>query len=340
MDGIRGGYQSAHELYLGGLRRFARLTYYDPEYIWERDWDLLIVLDACRYDLMEEVVDDYPYIMDCDSFVSVASSTTGWSESNFDERFSSQLASAAYVTGNPNSVRIAPHEFSEVCSCGQTVEPSYDDIYHTGKYQCDQCGTVLEGTRTHPFGRLEEVWRTDWDEEFGTITPDPITQRAITVARTGEFDRLIVHYNQPHYPFISESIGVGTNPAERHRKSTGRNVWDRLREGDVDSNRVWSAYRENLCYVLDRLPDLLENVDSDQPIITADHGNALGEHGLYGHPRATTPIAALVKVPWCQTTATDERTIKTNKDEEASNIEDDTANTDVQQRLRDLGYKT
>lgn len=334
-DGVRGGYQSVHELYLGGLRRFARLTYYNPEYIWERDWDLLIVLDACRYDLMEEVVDGYPYITDLGSLVSVASSTTGWSESNFDEQFSSQLANTAYITGNPNSVRIAPHEYPERCDCRATVEPSYDDIYHEGTYQCDQCNTRIDGTRVHPFGRLEEVWRTEWNEEFRTIRPDPVTQQAITVARTGDFDRMIVHYNQPHHPFIPDPVGAGSNPHKR--SDTGRSVWDRLRDREVDADRVWNAYRENLRYVLDRLPNLLGNIDADKPIITADHGNAIGEHGLYGHPRATTPIDALVKVPWCETTATDEGTIET--DEEDLTDEYDTADANVQQRLRDLGYK-
>jgi hypothetical protein len=41
--------------------------------------------------------------------------------------------------------------------------------------------------------------------------------------------------------------------------------------------------------------------------ITADHGNLFGEWGLYGHPMHT-PVPALLRVPWAETTARDRQT--------------------------------
>jgi hypothetical protein len=50
----------------------------------------------------------------------------------------------------------------------------------------------------------------------------------------------------------------------------------------------------------------LENVDG-RVAITADHGNLLGEWGLYGHP-LSTPVPALITVPWAETTGVDQET--------------------------------
>ena len=57
-----------------------------------------------------------------------------------------------------------------------------------------------------------------------------------------------------------------------------------------------NAYKENLEIVLESVADLLENI-SGNILITADHGEYLGENRLYGHglvPRRP-PI---VDVPW------------------------------------------
>jgi len=35
--------------------------------IYERDWDALVVLDACRVDILREVADEYEFIDEVDS---------------------------------------------------------------------------------------------------------------------------------------------------------------------------------------------------------------------------------------------------------------------------------
>lgn len=82
---------------------------------------------------------------------------------------------------------------------------------------------------------------------------------------------------------------------------------------------------------------LLENVDAETVAITADHGNAMGEWGLYGHPKWTY-IDSLVRVPWYVTTATDERTYEP-AEEDPESINRDVTADEVEDRLRDLGYR-
>lgn len=44
---------------LGGLRRLDAIGYRTGTSIYECDWDILVILDACRADLMREVAIDY-----------------------------------------------------------------------------------------------------------------------------------------------------------------------------------------------------------------------------------------------------------------------------------------
>jgi hypothetical protein len=104
-----------------------------------------------------------------------------------------------------------------------------------------------------------------------------------------------------------------------------------LQAGEVERDEVWSNYRANLEYVLDSVAVLLENVDGEV-LITADHGNLLGEFGLYGHPDHV-PIKALKRVPWCTTTA------RETGSHEISDWQSSQATGDRDELLRDLGYR-
>lgn len=95
---------------------------------------------------------------------------------------------------------------------------------------------------------------------------------------------------------------------------------------------MWEAYLATLRYVLDDVALLLENVDAERVVITADHGEAFGEWGFYGHT-VGCPHPVVRRVPWVETTATDEET-----HESAVTPEVDAA-FDRDQHLRDLGYR-
>lgn len=144
--------------------------------IYEKPWDLLIILDACRYDIMEEVVQDYPFIRELQHTYSPASSSKEWLQHQFQTKFSKEIKRTSYITGNTFS--------SEVLS-------------------------------SKDFALLDEVWRYGWDEQTGTVLPRPITDRAISTARKNDPDRMVVHYMQPHFPSLKNpDLGGKVDPTE------------------------------------------------------------------------------------------------------------------------------
>ncbi len=301
-NGWTGAREAAYEFYVGIYRQVGRRINFGTP-IYDEDWDLLVVLDACRWDLMAEVADEYGFV-DEEWTYSVASSSAEWMGRNFSERYADEATQTAHVTANPYSERLL--------SSGQ-------------------------------FTLLDEVWRDRWNEDIRTIPAAGVTERAIRAGRTTDADRLIAHYMQPHHPFVPDPMDEGL-PRNEFGSTPWDSVWHRLRHGDVDSDRVWDAYRDNLRYVLDSVADLLENVDAERAVITADHGNLLGEFGLYAHPDYV-PLPALKRVPWCVTTAEDQLTIDPTADAEERtrpDVDDGSTAADdisVDDRLEHLGYK-
>jgi hypothetical protein len=69
------------------------------ENVLDREWDLLVVLDACRPDLLPPVADDYGFLLrDPDTIRSVGSSSEEWLDNTFGGR---DARDVAYVTSNP-----------------------------------------------------------------------------------------------------------------------------------------------------------------------------------------------------------------------------------------------
>jgi len=250
--------------YLRALQAVGRRLPYGTN-VFERSWDVLVVLDGCRADLLAGVADDYAFLDEIDSIRSVGSSSSEWLENTFLGR--SETETTVMVTGN-------------------TWTERYLDA--------------------DAFAALDEVWKYAWDDDHGTIPPAAITDRAISHAREGDPDRLVVHYMQPHHPFVPDPLDGDDGLVRAGSHSNTANPWVALRQNEVSVERVWEAYRANLEYVLSEVESLLENVDG-RVAITADHGNLFGEWGLYGHP-LSTPVPALLTVPWAETTAMDRQT--------------------------------
>lgn len=256
--------------------------------VYDRDWDLLIILDACRIDLLESVADEYEFIEDIERMESVGSMSKEWMAKTFTDEYADETSQTAYVTANV---------FSE-----QMLDA---DQFHT----------------------LAEVWRDGWDTAAGTVRPRQLTDRTIQLARNEDPDRLIVHYVQPHHPFLDLDDRFDGAAFGPDRSDT---VVDALRKGKIDRDTYWQAYQDNLRRALDDVEVLLANIDADRVAITADHGDALGEWGIYDHPVGCLH-PAVKDVPWVETTASD--TGEYIPDEETTQTD-----TSVEDRLQSLGY--
>lgn len=280
-----------------GLRRRSNWLERRATNVYSLDWDVLVILDGCRVDLMESVADDYDFIDTVSSVYSVGGTSDEWIQRTFDSVDAATRESTAYVTANPHLEHT-------------TVEPS-------------------------DFGLLDEVWRYGWDDELGTVRPRTVTDRAIAVDREANVDRLIVHYMQPHAPFLDDpELTDGMTPDSDPDSPGSVDVWEKLSDGRLSWAEVWDASRRNLCRVLDEVAVLRENVDADRLVLSADHGNAMGELGQYGHGRHER-VDSVCRVPWVETDATDTGTYEPS----VSPDERQNENQDIEETLRALGYK-
>jgi len=144
----------------------------------------------------------------------------------------------------------------------------------------------------NPFHVEFNLYKTDWDEELGTVRPENVTEQMLTARKLYPDKKIIAHYLQPHYPFLESDLqAAGTAKYSEQHTS----IWDLAERGKVSRSEVWRAYKQNLKILrqdLDKLSDL-----EGYTRITSDHGNLVGENGLYGHP-GELHKKGLRKVPW------------------------------------------
>ena len=284
-EGVLGARYILDQVWMGILRKSSPL-FESGQNIYETDWDLLVVLDACRVDAMAEVIDEYSFLNELHTHRSTASTSGEWMRTSFTTEYEQELQNTVYVSANQH--------ISE-------VEDS-------------------------PFLGFEDVYNYGWDSDYGTVLADTVTDVAIQTGReyADSRDRMIVHYMQPHFPSIPKPLGHGNK---------FDNVWKGLMVGRGNRDDIWESYLKNLRYVLNHVEVLLKNIDADTVVITADHGNAMGEWGVYAHPLGV-PINCVKTVPWCPTSANDEQTRTASVMKEEPSVD-----ATVNDRLKSLGYR-
>jgi len=256
------------------------------------DWDILLILDGCRYDLFKEqnTLDG-----ETSKVISAGSDSIGFIEANFNR---TSHHDTVYVTANPFAKRLH------------------------------------EGT----FHAVKKVYATHWSDEFGTVRPESVADVSCDVADKFPNKRIIVHFMQPHYPFITET-GKQFDSGNL-RFENGGDIWTLLQNNrcPVSEELVWKAYEEN--YRI--LEPVIRRIDSEitgQTVVTADHGNLVGERlspipvQCYGHPPGTRH-PHLITVPWHKMPTGQRRKITKDAPKKVENTE----KNQIEERLKALGY--
>lgn len=300
----------------------------EPTDVIAEDWDNLLLCDACRFDMLSARNLDG----ELQERTSAGSHSWEFMEFNFAGR---QLHDTVYVTANPHTYWLEK------------------DVFHA---------TV-------------NLIEHRWNDEYGTVLPESVAEAAKTAHREYPDKRLIVHFMQPHFPFIGErgrklrhggvnKTGIATHEnAARGSDGTGRNmtvgggemirdgdrervwldpvdtdIWTLVQYGQIDSQAAIEAYKENLDVVLPHVTELLDAL-SGQSVVTADHGNLIGDRMWpiplrgFGHPTGLY-VPELVRVPWLVVQSTDRRSLTSEPPVEGENIEREV----IDDRLRKLGY--
>lgn len=263
------------------------------------DWNVLIVLDACRADYFQRLAPNAEVVW------SAARCTMEWMRKWRD--FASTL------DGNEGILWV-------------TANPVVDR---------DVARFDVPSVRTIP------VWESSW-EEIGpqgipSVHPKHVNEAVRSyLAQYGQPARMIVHYLQPHSPYIGDtplavSIWRGMPDELSQRASRLPSPVDAVVSGSLTWQEVRRAYRDNLRLVYDHVNELIPAL-AGRVFVTSDHGELLGEHGQFGH-ESRWQDGRLWRVPWLL--------VKEEAFAPAPVV--DTHGTDLDQeiigdRLRQLGY--
>lgn len=292
----------------------------------DRDWDTLLLLDACRYDVF---ADCSTLDGQLEKVYSDASHTTDFLANNLDR----PRPDTVYVSASPQLV-------------------GYEDRLHD----------------------VVHVWEDRWDPETDTVLPGDVAEVAAETAAEYPEKRLVVHFMQPHYPFLGPTAaeigdvatftgggaaagGEGATPADDGATAVGDGapsradaserekptVWDLLTAGRVSEELVWRAYRETLERALPHVERLADEL-TGKTVVSSDHGNLFRNRvsalplRLSGHP-VDYPHEAVLAVPWLELPFEERRRI-TPAESPVGRIDTRPSGAAAERRLSQLGYRT
>jgi len=294
---IRGAAYAGYKIYDGMYYRTVS-RYPRGVNVLDKEWDLLIILDACRYEALAEVCSEYDWIDSVDKIRSIGTVTTEWMSQTFDKDHLDEVRKLAYICSNPQAKVVFEHR--DLPNGGPLPLPDAD-------------WDVVQSTDFYIFDRAWE----NFDPDIQSIPPRPVTDRAIRIGRHKNPERMVVHYSQPHTPFIDP-------------ESTVHDYGNYEENLDLDASDVRQSYMDNLRYVLEDVQLLIQSVDAQDVRITADHGDLLGELDIYGHPGGCLH-PKITMVPWASATASDTGEYAPDKHRESTDAS-------TKEILEDLGY--
>jgi len=307
--------------------------------IFDREWDALVVLDACRTDSLSEFSGSMPWLNDVEQMRSVGSMSSEWVLKTFTQDHLDEIRNTAFISRNVWSQRIFDQEIHK-----------NSEISKARKYDIIQKGypnwNPVSSADFQHYERVQPIAnQDDRIHPESTSVPHIVTDRAITVGREMDFDRLIVWYRMPHIKFFADAIDwvadetsietLMSGPEVRRELTPEERSYGVVMNGDASSEKVRDLYNQNLRFVLEYVNILLQNLDADDVVVSADHGEGLGD-GLgqfWSHPYGY-PFSPIKTVPWAETTAQDEHTYEPRYDE----LSRDPVEEEQRQLLKDMGY--
>jgi hypothetical protein len=274
----------AENLFLFGTSRFPIGTH-----VLDREWDILVILDTARVDALQILSDEYEFLTDVERMVSRGGTSPEWIAHTFDSEYKNELKQTAYITANPHAKTVL-EDRQQLPSHSAAARR----FYRYGSWDPVEISSLALYDPVVSYHSDLEILDVDF---VGDVTPPQyITDRAIAVGREQSPKRMILHYMQPHYPWVSRAIEQDRDIEEWEERPERSKTYGR--------NKVFNAYLDDLRFVLDEIQVLLDNVDAETVAISSDHGDAFGEWGIYGHgPGRFHPQVRYV--PWAITSASD-----------------------------------
>jgi hypothetical protein len=279
--------------------------------VMNRDWDYLIILDACRYDIFEQIVDIDGQLT---PVISKGSHSKEFASKHFSDN---NFNDTVYVTANGHGARIG--------------ENCFYDLIFTDKMDSVPDIEVLHSSKKG-------------------LAPDTVYNAGLKAYNKYPNKRIIIHFMQPHNPYFGdmsrelrknlekEGLIVEAREPEKleddtNEKDTVPGLGAAFREGYITQKELQEVYVENLEFVLEYVRDLTDELQG-KIVVTADHGERLGENNKAGHPPYTY-TEELRKVPWLIINNAPRPNITEEEPPEKTAIDQNA----VEKRLENLGYK-
>lgn len=299
------------------------------EKILTTSWDILIVLDACRYDFFKN---------------------------NYKDFLSGEL-SCVYTEGKNTADFI-----------NNLLDKSFKDVVYVSTspwINSKGIGPLKVNRFVHS---VVDLWDTSWNSEFGTVLPSEVSKHSKEIIGQNQGKRVIIHYMQPHEPYINfvTTLDKKLNISNTDVKNRNWSIFTKylrvfkpvltkfmpyiyrsylFTTNYFDIKKVFfkflykmglvgtgpgsvvlclgneglkKEYRKNLRLALREVRSLLDrmNLKGKKVVITGDHGELLGESYEYGHcssqsgkdfgpirlfdPSQSINHPTLHKVPWLE----------------------------------------
>ncbi|MHA1712289.1 MAG: sulfatase-like hydrolase/transferase [Candidatus Freyarchaeota archaeon] len=259
----------------------------------DEEWDIAVILDACRYDTFKETHKRYLPSGRLEKRIG-ASDTLEWLTSVFND--GTLYNDVVYVSAHPgiNGKDLAWGSFNA-----------------NGR-----------------FCKVYDAWVNGWNWMIGTTLPGEVFKVAVQARKEHPNKKMIIHFVQPHFPYrkapcpstYSDLKGVKGNPkldylVQKLFRDLGVNL-SRFRRGYWTLRKIlnlkcedihefyWRKYtiedlkdfyKDNLEWVLGYVKTIVEEFDDANIVVTSDHGEAFGEHGEFFHLYKTkNPAVRLV----------------------------------------------
>lgn len=295
------------------------------ELIHSSEWDVLIVLDACRYDYFEEVHSEY-LVGSLKKVTSPGSCTTEWLKKNFQKN---SLEEVVYLSANPHINSKTPVE----------------GFYSKNK-----------------FFRIIDIWDYGWNENRGMVPPKKVSRKLLELIKTTN-RRIIAHYLQPHAPYIGFESGESGRAILQTRGKTiqwsvGRVLsWletkvffplsllrllyqfrlnlgirvgpEKKTYAKFGLNEFKRAYERNLKFCLSSISKMIPEkfIKEKNIVITSDHGELLGDKISnvnnklrIGHAeKSKNPV--LKEVPWFEIEAKKKESTERSRIKKTGSVE-------------------
>lgn len=269
-----------------------------PVDITNEDWDILVILDACRYDCFKKVYEEV-LGKNCGSLklaISPATWTVEWLNKTFGKRYYGDMI---YISANP-------------------FVNSKKRICHKQKYGDKRCFDA----KKH-FFKVIDVWAFGWSDDLGTVHPVEVNKAFHRVYLRYPKKRFIIHYMQPHQPYITvggDQYGslkpVGTKKERNfikkiiQRYMTQRQIWylKKIFKMPATSNLekiyrkygkegIIKTYTNEIKFVLNYVKMLIDSIEANW-VITSDHGERLENFWIDTHGGRRDK--EVIEVPWLE----------------------------------------